>query len=82
MSGFPTDEQVEGAAEAAYDSLHGHFWDYQSPETKDEYREMTRAALTSVAPFVQSLEKRLDAQSQHVWVPVREMPGHVIRAIQ
>jgi chorismate-pyruvate lyase len=29
-----------------------------------------------------SLERVLEAERSKVWVPVREMPGHVIRAIQ
>lgn len=28
-----------------------------------------------------ALERRLEAEQNHVWVPVREMPGHVIRQI-
>lgn len=28
-----------------------------------------------------SLERRLEAEATKVWVPVREMPGHVIRQL-
>lgn len=89
MSVFPTDEQVAEAARALDE------WNMEWPEvprfvmydtSRDDpdangYEEICRRVLLSVAPFVQSLQARLDAQSQHVWVPVREMPGHVIRQI-
>lgn len=74
MSDFPTDEQVRQVADAIYEAGG---WN----PVNSCHEELAEAALAVVAPFVRSLQKQLDNERSKVWVPVREMPGHVIRQI-